>query len=510
MDGARSILIVGGGTAGWLTAAYLARYLDLNNRRDLTITLVESPDIGIVGVGEGSFPTIRSTLQFLGIDEYHFVRETAATFKQGIRFDDWAHAPTETARSQFVHPFEAPLYIHDASLVAMWLAEDRRARPPFAEAVTIQHRVAQAQCAPKQFDERAFSAPLNYAYHFDAAGLARILAERAVSLGVVHIEDRLVAAARADDGSIAHLDFERAGRMTADLFVDCSGLRATLIGEVLGEPFVSARPYLFSDRALTCRMAQPEDGAPLPSYTISTAQPAGWTWDIGLRHARGIGWVFSSAHMSEDEARTGLARYLNAPAVAEQARLIRFEPGYRRRQWVGNCVAVGMAAGFLEPLESTGIVLIEVAAAMIAELLPTGGQIDAAAPRFNALMTARYDSIVNFLKLHYCLSRREEPFWRDNIDPATVPPALLSLLDQWRYRPPSRFDFTLDIETFAAFNYQYILYGMGFDGAAPAAGVAASRGEGAAAFARIRSFAEQAVRDLPSHRELVEQINREG
>jgi len=506
MEGTRSILIVGGGTAGWLTAAYLARFLDVANRRDVTITLVESPEIGIVGVGEGAFPTIRTTLQFLGVDERDFLRATGATFKQGVRFDDWVRTPAAGRHDHFFHPFEAPLYAHDASLVSLWLAQDAATRPPFAEAVTIQHRVAGDARAPKGIGEEGFAAPLNYAYHFDATALARLLADRARALGVRHVEDRLLGAVLADNGDIARLDFERAGAMTADLFVDCTGLRAELVGGALGEPFVSVKRYLFTDRALACRVPHPRPDAPLASYTIAAAHDAGWIWDIGLRDARGVGAVYSSDHADDDRAQTILAEYLARGGASAEPRLIRFDPGCRRRQWVGNCVAVGMAAGFLEPLESAGIVLIEAAAAMIAEFLPLSGPVGGSADRFNALMTARYDCIVNFLKLHYCLSRRDEPFWRDNADPASIPDVLQDLLDRWRFRPPSRFDFTPDVETFAYFNYQYILYGMGFDTAPPAGAAAAAR-EAAGAFARIRHFGDQAVHDLPSHRELIEQIN---
>jgi hypothetical protein len=192
-------------------------------------------------------------------------------------------------------------------------------------------------------------------------------------------------------------------------------------------------------------------------------------------------------------------------------RRINFDAGYRERQWVKNCVAVGLSGGFLEPLESTGVVLIEVAISMIAELFPHSGPMDAPAARFNDLITKRYDNIINFLKLHYCLSQRTEPFWRDNTDPASIPEPLRNLLEQWRYRPPSRFDFVLDFESFAFFNYQYILYGMGFR-----TDLSAGRGEypnvGAAdrVFAKIRSFGERATLDLPAHRALIQQICHTG
>ena len=511
MEGSRNILIVGGGTAGWLTACYLAKFLDLARNPAISITLVESPDIGSIGVGEGAFPTIRTTLQFLGIDEYDFVRRTSATFKQGIRFDDWVETPGDGRHGSYIHPFEAPLYAHDESLVSFWLAQDPATRPPFAEAVTIQHRVSEQQRGPKTAAEAGFAAPLNYAYHFDATRFAGILADRARDLGVRHAEDKLLATAVGDDGRIDHLEFERGGRLAADLYIDCTGLQAELIGKALAEPFVSVRQYLFNDRALACRVPYDCADAPLPSYTIAAAHEAGWIWDIGLRNMRGVGCVYSSAYLDDDRARAVLAEHAGVGRRAGDARLIAFEPGYRARHWVGNCIAVGMSGGFVEPLESTGIVVIEAAAAMIAEMFPFAGPVDASADRFNALMTGRYENLVNFLKLHYCLSRREEPFWRDNTDPGSIPDALKAMLERWQYRPPGRFDFLIDIETFAFFNYQYILYGMEFRTEAPLAQRQDAGLAGAGpAFARVRSFGDQALRELPSHRDLVEQINRGG
>ena len=504
MEGKRNILIVGGGTAGWLTACYLAKFLDVARRSDVAITLVESPEIGIVGVGEGAFPTLRTTLQFLGIDEFAFIRETGATFKQGIRFDDWVHTPVEGRHSHFIHPFEAPLYAHDESLVARWLAQDKATRLPFAEAVTIQQRVAQSHRGPKTAAEPGFAAPLNYAYHFDAAKLAALLADRAKAMGVAHVQDRLLQAQVGQHGTIDQLQFERAGAMRADLYIDCTGLRSELLGGALGEPFVSVRHILFNDRALACRAPGHGADTPLPSTTLAAAHEAGWIWDIGLRDKRGVGSGYSSAHMDEERARDVLAAHPGVGAAAAgDARLIAFEPGYRARQWVGNCVGVGMAAGFVEPLESTGIVVIEAAAAMIAEMFPFHGPVDASAQRFNMLMTARYDNLVNFLKLHYCLSRRNEAYWQENTDPASMPEALLAMLERWRYRPPGRFDFLIDAETFAFFNYQYILYGMEFDTMSP--GAPGPRTD--PMLSRIRDFSEQAIRELPSHRALIEAIN---
>jgi hypothetical protein len=275
-----------------------------------------------------------------------------------------------------------------------------------------------------------------------------------------------------------------------------------------GAAFKSVRPQLFADRALTCKLPIPASDAPMESCTLATAHEAGWTWEIGLNGARGIGCVYSSDHISDERAADILRAYVGPGHDDMVARRIPFAAGYREQQWVKNCVAVGLSAGFLEPLESTGLVLIEAAVGMIAEMLPHSGAIDAPARRFNALMTARYENIVNFLKLHYCVSQRTEPFWRDNAERASIPDPLAEFLAQWKYRPPGRFDFMLDTETFAFFNYQYILYGLGFKTDLNSGRDDFPQVEEAdRLFAKIKRFGERALVDLPSHRALIEQIN---
>jgi flavin-dependent dehydrogenase len=504
----RSILIVGGGTAGWLTAAYLARFFDVARNPRIRVTVLESPEIGIIGVGEGTFPTIRNTLRFIGIDEARFVRATTATFKQGIRFDNWVRSPVAGRDDHFLHPFEAPFHSEGHSLVAYWLLQDERTRPSFAEAMSIQNRVAEAGRAPKGAGEGDFAGPLNYAYHFDATRVAEVLSEQARALGVVHLQGLLTGASLdPETGAIAHVVTREHGNLEADLYVDCSGFRAELIGGALNVPFRPVDDVLLTDRALACKLPYDVPDAPLPSYTVAAAHAAGWTWDIGLAGARGVGCVYSSAHMGDDEAARELERYTKGRSLEVTARCIPFRAGYRTRPWEKNCVAVGLAGGFLEPLESTGVLMIEAAAAMIAELFPHNGPADGPARRFNELMAARYESIVAFLKLHYCLSRREEAFWRDNAEASSIPDRLQDLLEQWRYRPPSRFDFVLDHESFAFFNYQYILYGMEFrTDLTPVRDEFPHADEAERIFERIRQFGDRAARDLPSHRAMVEQF----
>ncbi|MEO5707774.1 MAG: tryptophan halogenase family protein [Alteraurantiacibacter sp.] len=504
----RSILIVGGGTAGWLTAAYLARFFDLANNPHIRITVLESPDVPIVGVGEGTFPTIRNTLRYIGIDESEFMRTTSATFKQGIRFDDWVHTPVEGRSEHFLHPFEAPYHVETHNLVSYWLLQDERTRPSFADAMTIQNRVAEAGRAPKGAGESDFDGPLNYAYHFDARRMAEVLASQARQLKVVHLQGLMIGVElNPATGAIDHIVTREHGALTADLYIDCSGFRAELTRGALKVPFKPVNEVLFTDRAIACRLPYERADAALPSYTVAAAHAAGWSWDIGLATGKGIGCVYSSAHMSEDAAHDLLDQRTGGRSRDVSVRTIPFEAGYCTRPWEKNCVAVGLSSGFLEPLESTSVLMIEAAVAIIAELFPHYGPPDGPARRFNELMTARYESIINFLKLHYCLSQREEPFWRDNAAASSVPERLRDLLEQWRYRPPSRFDFVFDHESFAFFNYQYILYGMEFrTDLSPVREEFPHTGEAHRIFQRIRQFGDRAVRDLPAHRAMIDQL----
>jgi tryptophan halogenase len=511
MTSPRSILIAGGGTAGWLTACYLAKVLGSDPGRTPTITLIESPDIGVIGVGEGTFPTIRTTLQTLGIDEATFLRETTATYKQGIKFVDWLRTPVDGQHSHYLHPFDAPYWVEGAGLMPYWLLQDPAARPPFAEAVTFQPRVADADRAPKRPYEGNFAGPLNFAYHFDAVKFARLLEHRGVELGVRHLRGTVGDVALGSDGAISHIQSPEHGRLEADLYIDCTGFAALLIGKTLGIPQTSVKKYLFTDRAVTCQVPYETPKSPIHSYTVATAQEAGWTWDIGLSERRGVGYVYSSDHTSDDRAEEVVRAYAGPMAKDVSTRIIRFDPGYRETQWVKNCVAVGLSAGFFEPLEATGIIMIEVAAGMIAEFFPHAGRIDASADLFNRLMRQRCEKIVNFLKLHYCLTQRDEPFWRDNTAEDTIPGDLRAMLDMWTHRPPSRFDFLTDVETFPYFSYQYILYGMEFDTDLSAARGSYPNAEAVQKiFDKVKTFGDHAVKDLPTHRELIEQVYRHG
>ena len=508
----KHVVIIGGGTAGWLTAAALARALVAYEQDGVRITLCESEDIGILGVGEGTFPTIRQTLARIGIEEGLFMRGTSATFKQGIRFVNWEHNPGSAGRDHYFHLFNLFEAGDGLDLVPYWLLGCAGSDVTLADAITTQGRSAAACRAPKRISDPAYQGPMNYAYHFDAGKFAGTLKLAARALGVRHIVDTVNAVNLDESGALASVSTQNNGLLSGDLFVDCTGFRAELIGRALKVPFRSCRDALFCDRAWAMQVPYDRPDAPIPSYTISTAHEAGWTWEIGLDTRRGIGYVFSSQHTDDARAEQVLRDYIGPAAEGRSARLLKFDVGFREAHWVKNCVAVGLSSGFFEPLESTGIVLVEVAASLLARLFPWAGDMEGAAKDFNAHMMKRYERIIDFLKLHYCLTKRvDTAFWRDNIRPETIPDSLRERLERWRHRVPSSLDFESDYESFTPQSYQYILYGMGFRtdlrARAPAYRMAdAARRD----FQKIRQFSERAAAELPSHRALIEKIYRNG
>ncbi len=361
------ILIVGGGTAGWLTAAWLAKHL--GGPGGVQVSLIESSDIPTVGVGEGTFPTIARTLAALGVDEAEFMRESAAAFKQGIRFVDWVHPQSAGRRRHYYHPFALPRAVDDLELLPYWLLGEAGS-VSWADAATLQEKVCDAGCAPKRETDAGFRGPMNYAYHLDAGRFGAYLARLAQGAGrAAHRRHRVARRARRGGRDRGRGDGEH-GTLTAGLYVDCTGFRAELIGRALGVPFVPKGDVLFVDRAVVMQVPHEDEHAEVPPYTISTAHEAGWTWDIALPTRRGVGYVYSSRHTDSTRAEAVLRDYVGPRAHDLAVRELPLSIGWRAQHWVKNCVAVGLAGGFLEPLESTGIILIEAAAYMIASVLP--------------------------------------------------------------------------------------------------------------------------------------------
>jgi len=456
----KSIVIVGGGAAGWITAGRIAAKHQSKADNGLQVTLIESPNVSIIGVGEGTWPTMRNTLMKMGISETEFMRECDATFKQGAKFAKWVDGSNDDF---YYHPLMLPQGFNKIDLAPYW--QNNGSELSFSDAVCFQEQVCEQGLAPKLITTPEYASIANYAYHLNAGKFAEFLKKHCVNkLGVKHILDDVVGVSCAENGDIQSLQTKANGDLAGDLFVDCTGFKSLLLGEQLEVPFVDRSDALFIDTAIAIQVPYPQADAPIASHTISTAQEAGWIWDIGLVSRRGVGYVYSSQHTSDDRAQQVLENYVG-PAINDlNVRKIPIRAGHRQQFWKNNCVAVGLSAGFLEPLEASALVLVELSAEMIAEQLPACRDLmDICARRFNETFLYRWDRIVDFLKLHYILSKRaDNDFWEDNRNPASIPDSLQELMALWRYRSPGNQDFTSNNEVFPAASYQYVLYGMGF------------------------------------------------
>jgi tryptophan halogenase len=316
-----------------------------------------------------------------------------------------------------------------------------------------------------------------------------------------------------EQGDIATLDTAQGEVIEGDLFVDCTGFSARLIGGAMGVPFRSCADTLFCDTALAIQVPYDRPDAPIASHTISTAQTAGWIWDIGLPTRRGVGHVFSSSHIDVDAAEAELRAYLGPAGRDLPVRKLSIRAGHREQFWVRNCVAVGLAAGFLEPLEASAIVLIELSAKLIAEQMPACREVmDVVARRFNDTTHYRWGRIIDFLKLHYTLTQRtDSDFWRDNVRPETISDRLQGLMELWRYQSPwLHEEFDRAEEVFPSASYQYVLYGMGAR-TAVLPGTVEEETEMARRARRENAVQTQRlVNSLPGHRDLIDRIVRHG
>ncbi|WP_226701847.1 tryptophan halogenase family protein [Microbulbifer elongatus] len=456
-----SIVILGGGAAGWLTAAVLAAEHGRARGGLCDVTLVESPAIPTVGVGEGTWPSMRETLRRIGLSEKRLFTECEVSFKQGSLFTSWrSHNPGE----RYYHPFSLPHGYFEQDLARFADAGE------YAYRVTPQAAICDAHLAPKQLGTPEYAAVLNYGYHFDAVKFGLCLRDHCVNqLGIKHVQAEVTRVESAEDGTIRALVTDTGEHLCADLYVDCSGGSALLIGEHLKVPWVDKSQVLFNDRALAVQIPYASETAPIASVTRSTARAHGWIWDIGLPTRRGIGSVYSSRFCDTETAEADLKQFLRGELPDEdmgqlKIRKLEFSPGYRAEMWRANCVAVGMSAGFIEPLEASALALVEQGAALIRDLLPASvQQIPLAAKRYNRQMLSHWDNIVDFLKLHYVLSARtDSDYWLAHRAEESIPESLQENLGFWRHRAPAKQDFPQAQPLFPPASYRYVLNGMGF------------------------------------------------
>lgn len=460
----RHITVVGGGTAGWLSALMLTTAI---NRRVQTpgvrcqVTLIESATIPTVGVGEATIPTLRQLFNFLELNEAEWMVRCNATFKLGIKFNNWSGVP---GFDTYWHSFGGMTpVVNGVNLLHHLLRDQLQSKSQVfnRQQYHKENLLAMAHRSPKKLDEADYQGSVAYAYHLDAGLLGEYLKEKALERGVDHVVDDVVDVLLNEQGFISHLNTRTHGNLKADFFVDCSGFRGLLINQSLGEPFDSYGDSLFCDRAI----AMPLDtrhGQPINPYTTATALNYGWVWHTPLFGRSGNGYVYSSEFTSPAAAETEFRAYLGPAAQDREVRHLKMRVGKVHRNWVKNCISIGLSGGFIEPLESTGIYLIEAGLKNFLELFPDKHCSPALARRYNRKMTEIYEEIRDFIIFHYCTTQREDtPFWQANKFHAAIPDSLQEKLDLFEVMLPN-FDLLDRPELFADYSYVAVLCGMNY------------------------------------------------
>ena len=506
----KHIVVVGGGTAGWITAGVIAAKCVKEHGRNLKITLIESSAIGTIGVGEGTWPSLRTTLQDMGISETEFIRQCDATFKQGACFRKWVDNSEEDF---YYHPLMLPSNLGPLNTIIRKLNSNSVSDDlSYSNMLCSQEAACEHGLAPKNITTPEYQGILNYAYHLDTNKFSVFIKEHCINkLNINHVVMDIVGTTMGDDGEVGSLLLADNTELAGDFYIDCSGFAGLLIDKHFKVPFLDKSDILFCDRAVAVQCPYPEQDTAIASHTISTATGSGWIWDIGLQTRRGIGHVYSSRHMNADNAEQNLRNYVGKQIDQLDVRHIKYTPGHREKFWAKNCVAVGLAAGFVEPLEASSILLVEISAYWIAEKLPHQKSGFAKCEKqFNETFRYRWDTIIEFLKLHYCISKRTDTdFWRDNTHPNSIPDALLKKLELWREQSPSVVDFLSRADVFPFESYCYILYGMQFKTATYAIGDAHLNMLEKKIYNQQHNMAAL-IHSLPKNRALIAKIREHG
>ena len=503
------VVIVGGGTAGWMTASYLKAAF----RDRVEITLVESAEVKTIGVGEATFSDIRHFFEFLDLREPDWMPSCNATYKLGIRFENWRHVG-----HHFYQPFEQLRSVDGFPMTDWWLHSGRTDR--FDTECFVMPNLCAAGRSPRylngalvnqSFDERATEmqgltmsehqgkTQFPYAYHFEAALLAEFLANYSVRRGVKRIIDTVTDVSVDEDGSIRGVSTAAGGVLTGDLYVDCTGFRGLLLNKALAEPFVSYQDTLPNDSAVALQVPQDMERRGITPYTTASAQRDGWIWTIPLYGRVGTGYVYSSEYCTPEEAERTLREHVGPDGADASANHIRMRIGRSRRSWVANCVGIGLTSGFVEPLESTGIFFIHHAVEQLVKHFPGPGWGPAHRDMYNSAVGNLMDGVREFLVLHYLAAARDDTrYWQDT-KTRKLPDGMAERVELWRHQLPGTETMFPYYHGFPPYSYICILLGMG--GIETKAPPALHLADGAAArkeFDDLRGAAQAAVDSLPT------------
>jgi tryptophan 6-halogenase len=510
------VLIVGGGTSGWMTASYLRAAF--GDRVD--ITLVESANVGVIGVGEATFSTIRHFFDYLGLAEHEWMPACNATYKLAVRLENW-----RAKGHHFYHPFERLRVVDGIPITDWW----QRLRPSdrFDRDCFLIASLCDAKSSPRYLDgtlfEQAFdeserpqfrttladqNTQFPYAYHFDASLLAAFLSKHATRRGVRHIVDDVVDIGLDERGWISHVTTKEHGELRAKLYVDATGFRSLMLGKKLGEPFVSFADTLPNDRAVALRVPVDMAREGLRPCTTATAKDAGWIWTIPLYGRNGTGYVYAADYCDAETAENTLRDFIGPAAEGLEANHIRMRIGRSERAWVGNCVGIGLSAGFVEPLQSTGIFLIQHAIEQLARHFPDENWDPRLRDSYNRVTANAIEGVREFLVLHYRgAARTDTDYWRD-AKTRRVPDGLAERLESWRSLLPDAQTVYPHYHAFEAYSYVCMLLGLGGIELRPAAALAMrDQAPARRELARVRETARTLIEKLPSQYEFIESMH---
>ncbi len=512
----QQITIVGGGTAGWLTALLLTTFFRNQEKAPEArkITLIESPNVKTVGVGEATVPSMPRLLRQTGVDEKEFFKRCNASFKLGVLFDNW-NRDRRGKPIAYVNSFnEGPII--GGIEAAYYYLRYGIGGGPFSDVITPALDLARVFKGPRPIGARAEDQDPGFAYHLDAGLFAELLRDICIARGVDHIRDDVVDVEQDERGFITALKMKERGRLPVELVIDCTGFRGMLINGCLGEPFVDYSKYLANNRAAAIQIPHP-DPEKIEPLTRSTALGAGWAWRVPLYNRVGTGYVFSSAHRSDEEACDELLAHLRAtgqpPAEGSEPRIIPIRVGRTRNPWVKNCVAIGLSGGFIEPLESTAIFMIEMSVRWLLAYFPDRDCAEPLRARYNATANQLYDEVRDFICMHYALNNRSDsPYWVDARETLELPDTLAANLKLWKHTLPSRNDMQ-SRRLFSHRTYHAVLlgkqvYDTGF-ASPPVSAAALRRDLWRDHVKRMRQLIEQMTRVMPDQKTLLSAIRGE-
>lgn len=519
----KHVVIVGGGTSGWMTAAYLRKAM--GERVDVTV--VEAPDIKTVGVGEATFSTIKLFFDYLGLPEHEWMPQCNATYKLAIRFENWT-----AEGGHFYHPFQRYDVVDGYNLGEWWM-KLKRGEQAFDYACFTTPAICDAKRSPRFLDGRVYDDRVQgiftgdaicdnkfladhqvqypYAYHFDASLLAKYLEGYGTQRGVKQIHDQVLEVALTEDGSIDYLRTRDNGHLKGDLYVDCTGFRGLLINQALQEPFISFQESLLCDSAVALQVPVDIQENGIRPYTTATARDAGWIWNIPLYGRVGTGYVYSSEFISKDQAEAEFRNYLGPAADGCPANHIRMRIGRTRNSWVKNCVAIGLSSGFVEPLESTGIFFIQHGIEELAHHFPHETPDEETIRSYNRAVAECIDGVRHFLTLHYRASeRRDTDFWQAT-QSTVLPTELSDRFQLWKKRLPSAKNINPAYHGFESYSYSVMMLGLNYlpEQNLPVLDYMDDR-NALEAFRAVRRKSEQLVATLPSQYEYLSHIRAEA